>query len=137
MVRHSVGKATMNLPTRAISIFVGSWQTAAEAKRDPGMQLEAADNGSRFNAHVGDTIEIALDENPTTGYRWTMTPSTAIQLLQDSVFAADPSPGAGGRRHFRLSVLQRGEYPLLLRYERPWEGERSAIARFEVMLVVT
>ncbi|MBX3638151.1 MAG: protease inhibitor I42 family protein [Rubrivivax sp.] len=100
------------------------------------MTLGEADAGSRIGAKVGDVIELRLAENPTTGFRWTLLPTAAVAIAGDRMDNAIPAPGAGGMRVLSLQVLQPGEHQVRLRCERSWEGEATAVGRFELTLVV-
>jgi inhibitor of cysteine peptidase len=98
------------------------------------MTLTERDNGKHVSAQTGDTIEIHLAENATTGYRWEPD-NLDTHLFELEGSAADyPSntPGSGGEAKFLIKVRAAGSAPLRLKYWRRWEGEAGVIQRFEV-----
>lgn len=100
------------------------------------MKLSIGDHGSRPVVRVGDTIELHLPENPTTGFRWTLLPNPAVVIESAHMDAVAPAPGAAGQRVLRLRALQSGEHRVQLRCEREWEGASTATGHFEVTLIV-
>jgi inhibitor of cysteine peptidase len=96
--------------------------------------LTERDDGGRIRVRVGDTIEICLPENATTGYRW------SVDHLDSSLFdvagarAEYPGQtiGAGGQACVRITVRSRGIGTVRLNYCRPWEGADAALKRFTV-----
>jgi inhibitor of cysteine peptidase len=75
----------------------------------------------------GDVVEIELTENPTTGYRWTVTvtPQDFIEVERsDFEAAASGAPGAAGRRVFTFLVRGQGSGEVDLALARSWEPER-------------
>ena len=98
------------------------------------MLLTEENNNTTVAARVGDTIEVSLRENPSTGYRW------EVVALDGSVVSAGESRfspaaegiGAGGTRHmaFRVAGAGAGRIELVLR--RQWEPVSDAIQRWSV-----
>jgi len=70
----------------------------------------------------GDDIEIVLEENPTTGYRWVDAMAPGILALQQSKFAPDGGGaiGAGGIRLLSFRAERAGTTDLRLELRRPW-----------------
>jgi inhibitor of cysteine peptidase len=84
---------------------------------------------------IGDTLKLALSENPTTGYRWRMPDvGAALRVLDDSYEAPSGAPGSGGVRHWTLTVDKAGTIPLQLELKRSWQPEPAQT--FTVTLVV-
>jgi len=98
--------------------------------------LSDAAHGRAVPAQVGDTIVVELAENPTTGFRWTVTAidTRALQAAGDE-FRRDPRAGVGGGglRVFRFTARKRGTTSLELKLARSWESG-SARAIFAVRL---
>jgi inhibitor of cysteine peptidase len=102
--------------------------------------LTQADNGRRVEARLGDTITIRLDENPTTGYRWSVEEEgggvfniAGTEFIQ----SADAKIGGGGQRVLTLRAAQAGAAPLKIKLWRQWEGDRSIKSRFSVDIQVS
>jgi inhibitor of cysteine peptidase len=80
---------------------------------------ETADGGS-VDLEVGQTLEVSLEENPSTGYAWNVTeaPDAAvIAPVEDDFAISDPySDGAGGTRTLLFEAVAPGETEMLLDY---------------------
>ena len=91
----------------------------------------AGDNGRLVAVSVGDSVRIELPENPTTGFRWQMEPSSlgdvsALRLQSvEYQMAVAAGVGGGGRRVFRFSAVARGHVGLRLELLREWEGQAA------------
>jgi inhibitor of cysteine peptidase len=82
-------------------------------------------NGAAIAAKPGDTLVISLAENPTTGFRWSVTEAAAGLLQQQSDDFEPPAgtaAGAGGRRVLRYRVTGSGDGTVTLQLARPWEA---------------
>lgn len=114
-------------------------QSAAGSNRDSKIviQIGSADNGGERSLRVGEQFEVALPENPTTGYRWELhTPvSPALELVGDS-FAPPTSGliGAGGLHSWRFEALKEGLAVLTIDNRRSWEP--APVGTFKVTIDV-
>jgi inhibitor of cysteine peptidase len=89
------------------------------------MKVDESSDNNAVTVPVGDTIELSLAENPTTGFRWTLASSGApVCALKgdDFVPAAGQKPGEGGRHNFTFLVCQAGESTITLHSARKWAG---------------
>ncbi len=93
-----------------------------------------------MRVHVGQTFEVSLEGNPTTGFRWEMQlPSAAAALVafENENFEANTSQvGAPAVQRFRFSALAPGRVNLVFKYRRAWEkvearDERVVSVRIE------
>ncbi len=113
--------------------------TGAHKRAAMVMTLTEQNDGSEVRAKVGDTLDIRLPENATTGYRW--EPDTLdTHLLQLETSAGDyPSgkPGSGGNAHFQVKVLAAGHTALSFKLWRRWEGDAGVIRRFTVKVTTS
>ncbi|HZQ05820.1 MAG TPA: protease inhibitor I42 family protein [Anaerolineae bacterium] len=112
-------------PSALPNVFLsGSSQPAVSAV---DKTLTKADNKSSVMLNVGDTLSIALDSNPSTGFSWQVAQDDKAVLapLGDSQFAlpagTTPVPGAGGTQTFSFQAVGKGQTTLTLIYIRPWE----------------
>lgn len=104
------------------------------------LQLAASDDGQSFEATAGSLVVIALSENPTTGFRWTIDRlDHAVLSQRSSSFEHSPGQriGAGGTRRLAFETTCPGETTLALKLCREWEGDSSVIGRFTVTLQVS
>jgi inhibitor of cysteine peptidase len=91
-------------------------------------------NGAVLDVKVSDLVEVSVDENPTTGYRWaTEGLDEAILKLEDEKFISSPGAGVGGggSRTFCLRVVSPGVVSITLQKRREWEGNSSVVERFQ------
>ena len=72
----------------------------------------------------GQTIEVTLDENPSTGYVWALTAAPKLfkaEEIYQQEQGTQPTAGAGGQKTYRFTALQAGEEALHLQHRRAWE----------------
>jgi inhibitor of cysteine peptidase len=103
------------------------------------LTLTRADSGKAVEARVGDTLVVQLEENPTTGYRWTIEKSDAeVIALQQVEFVPSHSTGmgGGGQRRWTFTAQKAGMATLEFKLWRTWEGDASISERFTVTLHV-
>lgn len=103
------------------------------------IMLTQRDDGRHLRVQVGDTIEIHLSENATTGYRWEPDGLDSHLFELASATADYPSRalGSGGDAQFNIKVIAKGSATLRLKNWRRWEGEAGIIKRFEVKVDAT
>ncbi|WP_296595117.1 protease inhibitor I42 family protein [Phenylobacterium sp.] len=101
--------------------------------------LTLADDGRRLAVDAGGIVEVELQENPTTGYRWspTVMPYGALDLLEQAFEPATGGGiGAGGRRRFRLRAVASGEAILRFGLRRAWEHADTTQRTAEFILQI-
>jgi predicted secreted protein len=101
---------------------------------------EADANAPRVVA-VGETIELRLIENPSTGYAWSVTvdPPAAAAVVADrwtpaGGSGAQPMPGAPGTRDLTIAIKRPGPLGIRAKNWRAWEGDASVTRRLEFRL---
>jgi inhibitor of cysteine peptidase len=102
------------------------------------------DNGKEIGLAAGETFQVSLPENPTTGYRWMVYGSTVsfISLENDDYNVPKqghgrPRLGQGGTRLLTFLAAQPGETQLILRLRRSWEKESDFAEAFSVKLKIS
>ena len=105
--------------------------------------VSAADSGSTIEMAVGETLNVTLESNPTTGFSWALAANSDEGVLQevDHEYVADeagetPMVGAGGVENWTFKALAKGETTISMEYSRPWEGGEKAAQTFELTVVV-
>ncbi|MGD2060889.1 MAG: protease inhibitor I42 family protein [Acidimicrobiia bacterium] len=85
--------------------------------------LSEADSGSEVEVPVGAVLEVTLEENPSTGYRWeTMSLPDMIELVADEYLEPDTDlVGAPGTRVLRFEAVTENAGILRLEYVRSFE----------------
>lgn len=103
----------------------------------PVTRLTAQDAGRSVAVRVGDTVEFALEGNPTTGYMWELAPGAEAWLTPqgEAEFApASQALGSGGVVTLRYTVAQAGTSPVQLIYHRSFEPDVPPLQTFEFTL---
>ena len=99
---------------------------------------ESQDN-TDVHAQVGDTLEIRLSENATTGYRWALDNPDPALFAAGTAGAEYPGAalGSGGTAILRVRTLAKGDGTLRLKYWRSFEGDAGIVRRFSVKVHVS
>ncbi len=88
----------------------------------------------------GQTLEIELEANPTTGYMWEIAASVNEGVLRqiDKYRYVQKSGliGGGGIQIYRFEGLKKGRAKLVFEYRRPWEKEKKPAEKYVVQVVV-
>jgi predicted secreted protein len=80
---------------------------------------------------LGDSFEISLRENPTTGFRWKMhAGAEPVCSLTEDEFQPGRLPGAGGIHRWRFLAAQAGETRIRLSLERSWRQDAEPSKTF-------
>jgi inhibitor of cysteine peptidase len=93
------------------------------------------DNGTSVAVQGGARITIRLKENPTTGYRWTISSVDEVFLQPEGDEFLPPdqtTPGAGGLRRFFFRAKGEGSTTLTLINKRAWQRDDQAIDTFKL-----
>ncbi len=96
------------------------------------------DDGSRVTCPVGGIVELHLEENPTTGFRWSFEergPGLAVEYDEFNMAGTPLVPGAGGVHEWKFRVTVPGSHTLRLCLKQEWEEESAANRRFTVDIV--
>ena len=96
------------------------------------------------NASEGDTIEITLCANPTTGFEWgevRISDESALELIGREFHAPGspddpPAPGTPGMEELTLKALKKGESQVYMEYSQPWDGGEKAVWTYEMTVTV-
>jgi inhibitor of cysteine peptidase len=97
-------------------------------------------DGQAVELAIGQEVEVALPENPTTGYRWRLESSgePACAGAGDAFEPPDPpTPGRGGTHRWRFRAERAGRGTIALALRRAWERPGAPARTFRVEVVVT
>ena len=104
------------------------------------IQLYQIDNGRAIKIESGDTLEIVLNANPTTGYQWKALPwdTEVIEQIDKPVYKSrSEAIGSGGELTFYFKALSTGQTLLEFNYFRDFEKDVPPIKSFKVTIVVS
>lgn len=145
-MRHSIGLRACLISglcllltgTAATALGTGTAGAAldtAKASVRPGppeLVIGADRDGGRVRLILGQTLEVRLDGNPTTGYTWDVARVDPRVLRRDGGVTYTPAPlphprvGSGGTFAARFTAVRRGETTLTLVYHRRFEAGSPA-----------
>ncbi|MGA3263953.1 MAG: protease inhibitor I42 family protein [Terracidiphilus sp.] len=98
-----------------------------------------ADKGSTVHLKAGDTLELRLNSNPTTGYMWYVLKNSTPLLKLTGQSQTEPTEPGVGRPVFQIfefQAKQTGDGVLLLHYVRSWDPPSPDEEQFQVHVLV-
>ncbi len=94
-------------------------------------------NGSSVELATGDTFQIKLNENPTTGYQWSLATTAGLEVVSDNYLSpASDLVGAGGIREWDIKATAIGTQQVTSVYSRSWENLTGSEQRFVLIVEV-
>jgi len=93
-----------------------------------------AQNGATVDMNAGNVITLKLAENPTTGFRWNLTVTPGLKVMNDTYVPSDKTGtmvGSGGTRIWEIATVMPGVQAINATYLRSWEpatGNETAFA---------
>jgi len=112
----------------------------AHAEKAPNAMLSLAetDNGRTVDVRLGDTVQVTLRENATTGYRWAIDryDEEFVEVLKSEPHYTANTIGVGGTVAFTFQGRKAGTGEVVLKNWRHWEGDSSVTSRFRFRLRV-
>jgi predicted secreted protein len=118
--------AVLLLMVALVAIASAGCEASAQAAAGP-LKLGEADNGKAYTVEVGDTVEVVIPGNMTTGFSWAAAlaekDAALLQLVGEPAYATGSKLiGGGGTFAFTFKAVAKGEALLKLVYARPWES---------------
>lgn len=106
----------------------------------PSVIVTDSDANNPVQLRVGQTLQVRLASNPTTGYSWSVQQVPAELQLGQSVYATGSQnknvAGAGGYQTIDFAGKIPGKAELKLEYRRPWEKDAPPAKTFSVTVSV-
>lgn len=103
------------------------------------VKLSGEDTASTIDIVVGDTLEIVLKGNPTTGYMWevaSVDTTVLSQVCEPEFRPKSDARGSGGKMIMRFKAVSAGHTLLKLIYHRPFEKNKPPVRVFSVTVIV-
>jgi inhibitor of cysteine peptidase len=106
------------------------------------VHADESSNGQEVTLHPGDTLNIQLGENASTGYRWSVTEESkrswnqTIRERDETVDAPAGPPGQPGVRHLFFDAVEAGTAQIEIDYARPWEKGKPPARTFRLRVQV-
>jgi inhibitor of cysteine peptidase len=118
-----------------LAAIVSLPQTAFAATK----AITDADKGGVVHLRMGDTLEVSLKANPSTGYMWYIEKeSTPLLKLhhQTQTDVTEPGEGRPVFQVFEFEPKRGGDGVLRLHYVRSWEKPTPDDERFDIRVVI-
>jgi len=95
-------------------------------------------DGQTIALTVGQTIEVRLQENPTTGFHWQLMANDGAVFAMISDAFKEPSgpPGHGGEHSWIFEAVRPGGCDLEIRYRRRWANSAEPERTFKIHIRV-
>jgi len=133
--------------SRGLAMAVFAFSIAAfipciSAQTRKTMRIDEKSDGREVSMRLGETLEITLSENASTGFRWGIPEALknnlapALREREETVEAPAGPPGRSGERHLFFDAVQAGTAEIEIHYRRPWEKDKEPARRFKVRVVV-
>jgi inhibitor of cysteine peptidase len=100
------------------------------------IQINEESNGTRMDLPIGETLELCLPENRTTGYKWVLESSSDVCVLLNNSFQPGHATGEPGKRCWQFRAERAGSGAIELTYRRTWSEEKAASRAFRLALEV-
>jgi inhibitor of cysteine peptidase len=110
--------------TIAFAVFVCAGLAAAYAfSGNSNMKvLDDRNNTQTITIKSGETFQIELSENPSTGYAWNISATPGLTIVKDTfVPPSGGLVGAGGQHVWQVEATGTGDQQLTAIYKRSWE----------------
>jgi len=122
-----------------IVAFVGVVLASCGSDDTQPVVLDISDSGSAIGIEIGDTFEVHLDSNPTTGYGWTIAEQPDGIIVQSSGYQEPDTSlvGAGGVEVFVFEATAAGSGTLRLDYVRSFDDPVVPADTVEYALTIT
>jgi predicted secreted protein len=114
----------------------GGGGSGSSDKKPAVVVVTKADADKTVAVSPGQTLEVVLDGNPSTGFTWTVASEPEFLKSEgEPTFASEAETGvvgAGGKQTLAFSVTATGKGSLNLTYLRPWETDTPPAETFKV-----
>lgn len=106
------------------------------------MQITEAHNHQTIVLNTRAILDVRLEANLTTGYRWALdsVDGRFLETLGEPVYqqaGGEGLVGAGGTETWSFISARQGRTVLRMVYRRPWEDEAEPARIFEVIVDVS
>jgi inhibitor of cysteine peptidase len=104
-------------------------------------------NGKEIQMATGSILQVGLNSNPTTGFKWELiqiSDASVLEKVSDKFETpmikqkegSPPIVGAGGKEFWQFKALKKGTAAISMEYSRPWEGGEKGVNKFNLTVVV-
>lgn len=96
--------------------------------------IDHSQNNGSVTVPAGDSFQVELFENPTTGYRWHLQSvgDPTLRIVDDLFAASHGGYGGGGMRRWTFVADRPAVAALCFELKRSWEPQASEIFRISI-----
>ena len=100
-------------------------------------RFTASNTGKSAKLPIGESFEVSLPENPTTGFRWKITAGgEPASTMTDEDFHPGTRVGSPGVHNWRFKAIQDGESEIRMVLQRSWESPAEPAQTFTLRVIV-
>lgn len=114
---------------------------------DQTIRADKSFDGKEVNMTTGGSLQVSLDSNPTTGFKWELTGISNASVLEkvSNIYdtpmfkvkeGTEPRVGVGGMEFWNFKALTQGRSTLSMEYSQPWDGGTKGARKFSLTVVV-
>lgn len=122
------------------SVFVNSVSGSFELTMDNSIpDTDYSVETENMEVIKGDNFIVRLDENPTTGFEWSIEVSDGLVVLSDEYIPLQDEGlvGAGNVHVWEIQAVETGTQQVNGIYKRPWENVTGDELKYELTVNVT
>jgi inhibitor of cysteine peptidase len=100
--------------------------------------VDESSNGREVVLQLGQPLQVNLNENASTGFRWMIhsKPDFLRESADQNAEGPKGPPGKGGVRTFLFEAVRSGSGKLELEYRRSWEKTAKPARTFNLLVRV-
>ena len=104
-------------------------------------QITEDSNGTEVALAIGEALEVRLEENRSTGFKWVLQSSSeggeGVCTLVGDTFEKGSAIGQPGTHCWEFRAERVGSGTITLSYKRPWEESQAAARSFTLKVRVS
>ena len=116
-------KKIVGITVRVLQMFL--WVVLLAQLQTACSKQTSGSGVDTYNLKIGQHIDVTLNSNTSTGYRWFWINKAAVTTV-DSVAAISVTtnnvPGSSSQEIWRFKAVKAGSDSIKIRYAQPWVG---------------
>ena len=104
-------------------------------------QITEDSNGTEIHLTTGETFEVRLEENRSTGFKWVVESpgegANGVLSLAGDAFEKGKAVGEPGTHRWEFRADHAGSATVTISYQRPWQPGQSSARAFKLNVRVS
>lgn len=101
------------------------------------VQVDEKSNGTQITLATGETLEICLPENRTTGHKWFLESNSDVCASTTDNFQPGKATGEAGTHCWQFRAERAGSCNIELAYRRSWGKDETPARSFKLALQIS